>query len=400
MMAQPFFLLSVFAGLVPPFSPFFLAILETDGIQAIHLHPKSITLLAVFAYACEAWIGIKPSVAYFCHLFSLRSSGLNQSFGCVSFITTTGTEGDFIDLKWMKKVEDFRSRWFFIDILEESELFLVTGVPPIKLTTWASEALPEEALKTLRPRIRDLQKAGVTRTMVGVEFITRRIVPLQDHHREIWRHRAGDDLRLHISELNADAREEVIRAFFSSTTVPAIPRTALPIYNLGAREASHVTAGILKFNAWGPLLADGVVPGPLPSEPAASSEQDSAARGAGPTASGDLDDDDTTSGERLACRRHPEGTVVLSDSSSDESALPDQPIGEDADVSSSHDLEEEGRRARLEAVRRSKFNDERAGRRPEAGASHGKKPVGESSAPPLAPSALPGKRGWVERDAS
>jgi hypothetical protein len=134
---------------VPLFSPFFLAILETYGIQAIHLHPKSVTLLAVFAYACKAWIDIKPSVAYFCHLFFLRSSGLNQSSGCVSFIATAGTEGDFIDLKWMKKVEDFRSHWLFIDILEELELFLVTGVPPTKLTTWASEALSEEALKTL-----------------------------------------------------------------------------------------------------------------------------------------------------------------------------------------------------------------------------------------------------------
>jgi hypothetical protein len=176
--AQPFFLFSVFTGLVPPFSPFFLAILETYGIQAIHLHPKSVTLLAVFAYACEAWIGIRPSVAYFCHLFSLRSSGLNQSSGCISFIATAGMEGDFIDLKWMKKVEDFRSRWFFIDILEELELFLITGIPPAKLTTWANEALPEEALKMLRPRIRDLWKAGVTGTMVRVEFITRRITLL------------------------------------------------------------------------------------------------------------------------------------------------------------------------------------------------------------------------------
>jgi hypothetical protein len=258
--------------LLPPFSPFFLAMLETYGIQAIHLHPKSVTLLAVFAYACEAWIGIKPSVAYFCHLFSLRSSGLNQSSGCISFVATAGTEGNFIDLKWMKKVEDFRSRWFFIDILEELELFLITGVPPIKLTTWASVALPEEALKIICPRIQDLRKAGIMGTMVGVEFVTRRIAPLQDHRREIWRHRAGDDLRLHVSELNADAREEVIRAFFSSAAVPAIPRTALPIYNLGARETSRVTTGILKFNAWGPLLADGVVPGPLPSAPAASSE--------------------------------------------------------------------------------------------------------------------------------
>jgi hypothetical protein len=253
---QPFFLFSVFAGLVPPFSPFFQAILETYGIQAIHLHPKFVTLLAVFAYACEAWIGIKPSVVYFRHLFSLRSSGQNQSSGCVSFISTAGMEDNFIDLKWTKKVEDFRSRWFFVDILEELELFLVIGVPPVKLTTWASEALPEVVLKTLRPRIQDLRKAGVTGTMVGVEFITRRIAPLQDHRREIWRHRAGDDLRLHVSELNADAREEMIRAFFSSVAIPAIPRTALPIYNLGAREASRVTAGILRFNAWGPFLAD------------------------------------------------------------------------------------------------------------------------------------------------
>jgi hypothetical protein len=52
-------------------------------------------------------------------------------------------------------------------------------VPPTKLTTWASEALPEEALKTLRPWIRDLQKAGVTGTMVGVEFVTRHIAPFR-----------------------------------------------------------------------------------------------------------------------------------------------------------------------------------------------------------------------------
>jgi hypothetical protein len=202
-------------------------------------------------------------VAYFRHLFSLWSSGLNQSSGYVSFIATARIEGDFIDLKWMKKVEDFWSHWLFVDILEESELFLVTGVPPAKLTTWASEALPEEALKTLCPRIRDLRKAGIMGTMVGVEFVTRRIAPLQDHRWSIWAHRAGDDLRLHVSELNADAREEVIRAFFSSTSIPTIPRGARLIYSLDAWETSRVTAEILKFNAWGPFLADGVTPTPF-----------------------------------------------------------------------------------------------------------------------------------------
>jgi hypothetical protein len=124
------------------------------------------------------------------------------------------------------------------------------------------------------------------------------------------------------------------------------------------------------------------------------------AQGAGPSASGDLDDDDAESGERLACRRHPEVTVVLSDSSSDDSALPDQPTGGDVDASSSRDLEEEGRQARLEVERRSRFNDERASRPPEAGTSRGKKPADEPPAPPPPASALPTKRGWVERDAS
>jgi hypothetical protein len=105
-------------------------------------------------------------------------------------------------------------------------------------------------------------------------------------------------------------------------------------------------------------------------------------------------------GERLARRRRPEGTVVLLDSSDDESAQPDQPTGGDVDASSSRGLEEEERHARLEAERRSKFNDERASQRPEAGTSRGKKPADEPSAPPPPSSALPTKRGWVERDAS
>jgi hypothetical protein len=301
-MAQPFFLFSVFAGMVLPFSPFLLGILETYGIQAIHLHHRSIALLVVFTYACEAWIGIKPSVVYFRHLFSLQPSGLNQSSGCVSFITIARTEGDFIDLKWLKKVEDFQSHWLFVDILKEYELFLVTGEPPAKLTSWASEALPEEALKTLRPWIRDLRKAGVMGTIIGVEFVTRRIAPLQNHRRSIWAHRGGDDIRLHASELNADVWCEVIRAFFSTAYIPTIPHGALPIYSLGAQETSRVTAGILKFNAWGPFLLDGVMLGPPPSAPAASSEQDSVAREAGPEASEDPDDGDVDSGERATRR--------------------------------------------------------------------------------------------------
>jgi hypothetical protein len=93
--------------------------------------------------------------------------------------------------------------------------------------------------------------------------------------------------------------------------------------------------------------------------------------------------------------------VVLSDYSDDKTTLLDQPTGGDAAASSSRDLEEEEERlARLEAECRSKFNAKCASRRPEAGTPHGKGPTSDSSVPPPPTSALSGKRGWVERDAS
>jgi hypothetical protein len=166
--------------------------------------------------------------------------------------------------------------------------------------------------------------------------VTRCIAPLQNHRRSIRVHRGGDDIRLHASELNADARGEVIRAFFSTAYIPMILRGALPIYSLGARETSRVTTRILKFNAWGPFLLDGVTPGPPPSAPIAISEQDSAAREAGLEASEDPADDNVDSGERATRRGRSQSTVVLSDSSSDdEAALANQPAGGDDTASSS-----------------------------------------------------------------
>ena len=42
----PIFLHTLYAGLVPPFSDFLLAILEVYQIQLLHLHPNSILILA------------------------------------------------------------------------------------------------------------------------------------------------------------------------------------------------------------------------------------------------------------------------------------------------------------------------------------------------------------------
>jgi hypothetical protein len=61
----PFFIQSVFTRLVPPFSDFFNAVLIQYQIDTLHLHPSSVLLLFVFAYLCEAFLGVMPSVAFF-----------------------------------------------------------------------------------------------------------------------------------------------------------------------------------------------------------------------------------------------------------------------------------------------------------------------------------------------
>ena len=68
----PIHLHSLLAGLVPPFSDFFNAIISHYQIQVLHLDPQSIILLVVFAFLCEAMVDIAPSVAFFLHFFLLR----------------------------------------------------------------------------------------------------------------------------------------------------------------------------------------------------------------------------------------------------------------------------------------------------------------------------------------
>ena len=67
----PLFVSAIAAGLVPPFSEFFFSVLRHYKLQALHLHPNSVLLLAIFAYYCEAHVGAQPSVALLRHYFYL-----------------------------------------------------------------------------------------------------------------------------------------------------------------------------------------------------------------------------------------------------------------------------------------------------------------------------------------
>ena len=81
----------------------------------LHLDPQSVTLLDVFAFMCEAMVGIAPSVALFRHFFSLHLTNLRQSSGCVSFQAVAATAGTRNDFELPPSTSEFHTRWVFVD---------------------------------------------------------------------------------------------------------------------------------------------------------------------------------------------------------------------------------------------------------------------------------------------
>ncbi|KAE8803346.1 hypothetical protein D1007_20789 [Hordeum vulgare] len=92
--------------LVPLFSDFFYAILSHYHIQSLHLQPNSVLLMAIFAFYCEAFVGVRPSVALFRHFITLWFTAQGQRSACVSFVDV-GDAGTH--LKAGKKVESYQN---------------------------------------------------------------------------------------------------------------------------------------------------------------------------------------------------------------------------------------------------------------------------------------------------
>ena len=179
----PFFVSAIVAGLVPPFSEFFYVILRQYNLQALHLHPNSVLLLAIFAYYCEAHVGVKPSVALLRHFFSLRVSGAQVS-ACASFIAYSSSNAIS---KPGKRIEGYRSKWVMMDVGRlHPRLVLPTGQLK-SVDTWSraelvgprSKAVLRRMNTDLRPS--NLGAAKLTGATLLREFLEHRVAPLQGH---------------------------------------------------------------------------------------------------------------------------------------------------------------------------------------------------------------------------
>src|SRR3954470_3697299 len=157
----PLFVSSIIGGLVPPFSEFFLSVLRHYNLQALHLHPDSILLLAIFAYYCEAHVGVHPSVALLRHYFSLRVTRGSPS-ACASFVAYGGA---IAISNPGKRIEGFWSKWVLVDAGRIHPRLILPAEQPASSSDWCrAELMDPRAKPVLEKMDADLKPASMATT--------------------------------------------------------------------------------------------------------------------------------------------------------------------------------------------------------------------------------------------
>jgi hypothetical protein len=84
--------------------------LEEYGLLLQQLHPNSLLALAIFLYLCEAFIGVHPSVALFCHYYNTRLESGSAMTSGFTFRLHDRRGQDYIDMS-QKKWDPYHVDW-------------------------------------------------------------------------------------------------------------------------------------------------------------------------------------------------------------------------------------------------------------------------------------------------
>ncbi|KAE8786563.1 hypothetical protein D1007_39542 [Hordeum vulgare] len=217
----PFFLHSIYAGLVPPFSRFFTVVLDHYAIQALHLQPNSIMLLSVFAFY---W-----------------------------------AQSGNVLLKARKNVDNFRHCWVLICLKDANPLLEEPKGLPEKTSTWISVKLSDpHAVPVLERFSRDISAKRLTGGMIVNEFLAQHLAPLQAYSRPLWEYRAGDDeLWLRSQHLPTEDLSGVLAILLGGDPCD-LPEALGSLYHRDDR--ADLVAAMHVFNERGLLPAEGSGP--------------------------------------------------------------------------------------------------------------------------------------------
>nr|AAU90125.1 hypothetical protein [Oryza sativa Japonica Group] len=187
-----FFLSFAMAGLVPPFSIFFMDILEFYDLQMAHLTPNAIMTLAIFAHLCEMFIGVRPSLRLFRWFFTVQPVSPPTVVGGCYFPPRGQVLNRYIPCVLRKKWDDWKSDWFYTPLANEARLRLPSQ-PPAQASSWRAAVDLGDGYDAVLDRLAGLRSQGLTGAMVFGDYLRRRIAPLQRRARGAWEYTGPED---------------------------------------------------------------------------------------------------------------------------------------------------------------------------------------------------------------
>nr|AAX95883.1 retrotransposon protein, putative, unclassified [Oryza sativa Japonica Group] len=232
-----FFLPFAMAGLVPPFSSFFMDVLEFYDLQMAHLTPNAVMTLAIFAHLCEMFIGVRPSLRLFRWFFTVQSVSPPSVVGGCYFQPRGPVLNRYIPCALRKKWDDWKSDWFYTPLADEARLRL-PNQPPAQASSWRAPVDLGDGYDAVLDRLAGLRSQGLTGAMVYGDYLRRRIAPLQRCARGAWEYTGSEDFTRTHQGVRWDWAPEDFKILVQR------------VLNLNSVEAALIPQGIL------PLCSD------------------------------------------------------------------------------------------------------------------------------------------------
>nr|BAD01762.1 hypothetical protein [Oryza sativa Japonica Group] len=229
-----FFLPFAMAGLVPPFSSFFMDVLEFYDLQMAHLTPNAVMTLAIFAHLCEMFIGVRLSLRLFRWFFTVQPVSPPSVVGGCYFQPRGPVLNRYIPCVLRKKWDDWKSDWFYTPLADEARLRLPSQ-PPAQASNWRAPVDLGDGYDAVLDRLAGLRSQGLTGAMVYGDYLRRRIAPLQRRARGAWEYTGSEDcMRTHRGVkwdwVPEDFKVMIQRVLnLSSVEASLIPQGVLPL---------------------------------------------------------------------------------------------------------------------------------------------------------------------------
>jgi hypothetical protein len=155
--------------------------------------------VAIFVHLCEMFVGVQPSVRLFRRFFIMKAvSQRPPLIGGYYFARRTQGPFRYIAPVSPGRWEHWREDWVLMQADAHDRLMIPAAAPTLNRAEWGKDPGLESGFDPVLDWIQYLAESGLTSLMVLHDFLSRRLVPLQDRAtRPAWMYTGeNDNMRL------------------------------------------------------------------------------------------------------------------------------------------------------------------------------------------------------------